>query len=204
MREGRQRVLRDDAVAAEGDEALMQALSDGGDTRALDLLMERWRRPLQTFLIRYTGNETDARELAQESFVRVFLRRGDYRPGARFSTWLFQIAINLARDLARKKNRRKTDFWADQTVVEAQGLAGNGDTPVEAVRREEERQAVRAALAALPEESRALIVLSEYEERSHAEIAELLGVTAKAVETRLARVRGRLRVMLRPWIEGRG
>lgn len=102
-----------------------------------------------------------------------------------------------------KKTRRKTDFWADQTAVDAPGMVCPGGSPVEAIRREEERQAVRAALAALPEESRALIVLAEYEERSHAEIAELLGVTAKAVETRLARVRARLRGMLRPWLEDR-
>lgn len=89
--------------AAPRDEVLMAALAKG-EVWALDDLIARWRRPLQAFLERYLGNEVDARELAQETFVRIYLRRSDYRPGARFSTWLFQIALNLARDAARKKN----------------------------------------------------------------------------------------------------
>ena len=82
-------------MTSDSDEVLMGALA-GGDDVALNPLMDRWQAPLRSFLYRYTQNEHDAYDLAQETFVRVYQHRTRFRPGARFSTWMFQIALNLA------------------------------------------------------------------------------------------------------------
>src|SRR5882672_10427062 len=73
-----------------------------GDDRALDALMDRWQIPLRRFIFRSLQNEADALDLAQETFVRVYAHRAKFRSGAKFSTWLFSIALNLCRDRARR------------------------------------------------------------------------------------------------------
>ena len=192
-----------------GDEQLMAALA-AGELPALDTLMLRWQRPLQAFLFRHLHNEADALDLAQETFVRLYRHRTRYRPGARFSTWMFQIALNLARDQARKAARRRTgslEALSAATSPDASGahphgmqFAGDAPSPAEAARRAEEAAAVRAALAGLPEDLRTVVVLFEYENLSHAEIAEIVSATPKAVETRLYRAREKLRASLGRWL----
>ncbi len=183
-----------------GDEPLMTALA-ADDFAALDALMLRWQRPLQAFLYRHLQNHADALDLAQETFVRLYRHRARYRPGARFSTWMFQIALNLARDHARKATRRRTDSLDAAPPAVTAGLAHPGITPSASALRAEEVAAVRAALAALPEDLRAVVVLSEYENLSHAEIGEIIGTTPKGVETRLYRAREKLRVSLGRWLK---
>ncbi len=190
----------DSAPPAPSDEALMAALA-AGDLPALDALMLRWQRPLHAFLHRHLQNEADALDLAQETFVRLYRHRESYRAGARFTTWMFQIALNLARDHARKRERRRTDSLEAAPPAATAGLAAAGASPDTAARRAEEVAAVRAAIAALPEELREVLVLFEYEDRSHAEIAEIIGATPKAVETRLYRARDKLRAALARWLK---
>ena len=171
------------------DEVLANALREGDD-RALDALMLRWQVPLRTFLYRHLQNEADALDLAQETFVRVYRHRANYREGARFSTWMFQIALNLARDHARRRVRRPV-----VTLDEAPEAISEGNPQASAV-IVERAQAVRAAIAGLPEPLREAVLLFEYEHKSHAEIATIVGATAKAVETRLHRAREQLRQKL--------
>jgi RNA polymerase sigma-70 factor (ECF subfamily) len=184
---------------APDDEALMLDLMRGDGT-ALDQLMHRWQRPLRAFLHRHLQNEADACDLAQETFVRLYQHRARYRPGARFSTWMFQIALNLARDHARKTLRRRTDSLEVASPAEVAGLASGEASPAAKARLSEEVAAVRSALAELPEELRSVLVLSEYESLPHAEIAEILGTTPKAIESRLHRAREKLRVRLARWL----
>lgn len=179
------------------DEVLMAQLC-GGDETALATLMGRWERPLKSLLYRLLLNTDEAAELAQESFVRLFFNRDRFRPGARFGPWLMTIAANLAR------NRRR--WWHRHPAVSIGALNGepDGNAPVwepvdpaagpEQVAVARERAAaVRWAVAELPHELREVVVLAEFEDRSHAEIAEILGCTIKAVEMRLYRARERLR-----------
>jgi RNA polymerase sigma-70 factor (ECF subfamily) len=178
------------------DEALMAALA-AEDLPALNVLMLRWQGPLLGFLHRQLRNEADARDLTQETFVRVYHHRTRYRLGARFSTWLFQIALNLARDHARKTTRRRTDsLEADPPT----NLADPGVAPDAASWQTEESAAVRAALAELPADLREVVLLAEYEHLPHTEIAALVGATTKAVESRLARARAKLRASLAGWL----
>jgi RNA polymerase sigma-70 factor (ECF subfamily) len=178
------------------DEALMAALA-AEDLPALDVLMLRWQGPLLGFLHRQLRNEADARDLTQETFVRVYQHRTRYRPGARFSTWLFQIALNLARDHARKTTRRRTDSLETAPPT---NLADPGTAPDAVTCQSEEHAAVRAALDQLPAELREVLLLAEYEHLPHTEIAALVGATTKAVESRLARARAKLRASLAGWL----
>jgi len=174
---------------ADLDAVDMQALQQGED-RALDRLMTRWQVPLRSFLYRQTLNEEDALDLAQETFVRVYRHRTRFRSNAKFSTWLFAIAHNLARDHARRRNRRPT-----QSLDEAPEPVDDRQ-PLGSAEEKERATAVRAAIAGLSNELRTAVVLFEYEERSHAEIASIVGASAKAVETRLYRARQQLKKTL--------
>jgi RNA polymerase sigma-70 factor, ECF subfamily len=183
-------------MTAPTDEALMGALAHGDD-HALDALMDRWQVPLRGFLYRRIQNEQDAMDLAQETFVRIYTHRARFRVGARFSTWMFQIALNLARSRARWHRRRPT-VSLDAVFVDG-GPApepADGATPADRLSQAEKIAAVRGAIAGLPDELRDIVILSESGERSHAEIAEILSTTAKAIESRLYRARQRLRKAL--------
>jgi RNA polymerase sigma-70 factor (ECF subfamily) len=178
------------------DETLMARLQ-GGDDSALAELMQRWEIPAKRFLFRMVGNTAEAEDLAQEAFVRIYTKRGTYRTGARFSSWLFAIAANQAKNRLRWWKRRPTlslDGWVD----------GGGDaedetaSPAAAARAREEaerREAVQRAVTALPLDQRTAIVLFAYEGKTMAEIAEIVGCSTKAVENRLYRARLRLRAL---------
>lgn len=188
------------------DKRLMAALASGDDL-ALNRIMQRWQRPVRAFVLRSFANESDADDLVQETFVRVFKHRARYEPRSRFSTWLFTIAVNLCRNHAEKMGRRMAES------LDAPASATSGDTsplprehasaapgPAEAALTQERAAAVREAIQDLPEDLRTAVILSEYQDLSHAEIAEIAGTTAKAIETRLYRARATLREKLTRWL----
>jgi RNA polymerase sigma-70 factor (ECF subfamily) len=185
------------------DRADMERLMAGQDT-ALNDLMERHATPLFHFLSRLTGNEDDANDLAQETFVRVFKSCKSYRPGQKFSTWLFTSAANLARNHFRWRSRHPgLSLEAENPVTEqslGSTLPSNTPTPKEGVVAAERAQVVRDAVRSLPDEMREAIVLCEWEERSVADAAMILETTPKAVESRLYRARQILREHLKSWL----
>lgn len=181
-------------AAEPSDEEIMLALQRG-EHAALNQLMMRWQVPLRSFIYRSTRNEHDALDLAQETFVRVFQHRARYRAGARFSTWMFQIALNLTRDHARRTRRRPTD------PLEEVPEPATDFTPGHAVTDQEAAAAVRAAIGQLPADLREAVLLAEFEDLSHAEIAEIVDATPKAVETRLYRAREKLRTLLARYLK---
>ena len=185
------------------DRADMQRLQAGQDT-ALNDLMERHATPVFHFLCRMAGNEDDANDLAQETFVRVFKSAKSYRAEQKFSTWLFTIAANLARNHFRWRSRHPNlSLDAENPETEqtlGSTLPANAPEPNEAALAEERTAAVRLAVQKLPEDLREAIVLCEWEERSVAEAAAILATTAKAVESRLYRARGILRERLKSWL----
>ena len=185
------------------DQADMARLATGHDA-ALNELMERHAGPLFGFLCRFVGDEDAANDLAQETFVRVYQHRADYKIGHRFSTWLYTIAGNLARNHLRARARRPevpldTDPADDRSSV-AETLPATGNTPAEHALRTEQQAAVRHAVAELPDDLRAAVVLCELEDRSLAEAAGILATSVKAVESRLYRARRQLRTRLARWL----
>ena len=185
------------------DRADMEQLQ-AGRAAALNDLMDRHAAPLFHFLHRLTGNEDDANDLAQETFVRVFKAKDSFRLDQKFSTWLFAIAANLARNHFRWRGRHPQVSLEAESAETEQTLGGtlpsNLPSPREAALAGECARAVRSAVAALPPDLREALVLCEWEECSVAAAAEILKTTPKAVESRLYRARQSLRARLQDWL----
>ena len=171
-----------------------------GHEAALNSLMERHAGKLFNYLVRCLKNEDDAADAAQETFVKVYQSRARFDPDQKFSTWLYTIAANLVKDRYRWRSRHpqvSLDAESDATGDSfRESLPGNDPLPHERAQTAERSEAIRRAVAALPEELRQPLILAEYEERSHTEIGAMLGCSAKAVETRIYRARQQLRVSL--------
>jgi len=179
---------------------LMQALVAGRQV-ALKELMSLWEAPLLRFIFRYVQREAEARDLVQETFVRVYLKRECFRPGASFSTWAFTIAANLCRNHRRWQGRHPTSSLDDVTSGMPAGhdlLVSPECCPDQATVQNERLMALRTAIADLTHELRTTLLLYEYEEMSYRDIAEVVGCSEKGVESRLARARARLRKTLAP------
>jgi RNA polymerase sigma-70 factor (ECF subfamily) len=166
--------------------------------------MDRHGERLLNYLLRQLGNETEAADLAQETFVRVYHNCSRFRPEQRFSTWLYAIATNLLRDRFRWRKRHP------QVSLDAENEAGTAiqdalpdpaASPGEQAEANELAQEVRKAVHSLPEDLRTPLILSEYESLSHAEIGAVLNCSAKAVESRLYRARAQLRKHLAKTIQ---
>ncbi len=177
----------------------MERLAAGHDA-ALNDLMGRHGEPVFHFLIRVLQNETDAADLAQEAFVRVYQNRLKFDRGRKFSTWLYAIAANLARDRVRWRLRHpqvSLDAENEETGgTLADAVAGQSPSPSQLMEAKEKAAAVRRAIAELAEDLRLPLVLAEYEGRAQGEIASILDCSVKAVEMRLYRARRQLRKRL--------
>ncbi len=176
-----------------------------GHGAALNHLMERHAEKLFHYLVRALQNEDDAADLAQETFARVYQHRAKFDPRQKFSTWLYAIASNLVRDRYRWRKRHpqvSLDAANEATGNEfGESLPDPAPSASESAQRNERAEAVRRAVAALPEPLRVPLILSEYEEKSHAEIGLILQCSAKAVEVRIYRARQLLRARLAPMLE---
>lgn len=175
---------------SDADLAAMERLR-AGDDLALNEIMDRWTPRVSAFLFRFLGNEGDARDLTQETFVAVYSSRFRYRPSTKFSSWLFGIASNLARQRIRWRSRHPE--VAIGMGTEQHAAAGLEqivhETPATLIEATERADAVRHAIASLPWAMRELVLLAEYENLPQSEIAEIAGCSVKAVETRLYRAR---------------
>ncbi len=193
-----------DAQLAEAQDRADMARLAAGQDAALNDLMERHATPVFHFLCRMVGNEDDANDLAQETFVRVFRAHSSFRPSEKFSTWLFTIAANLARNHFRWRTRHPNISLETEIGEAEQTLGGtlpaNDPAPSEQALATERNAAVRIAVSKLPEDLREAIVLCEWEECSVAEAAAILETTPKAVESRLYRARQILRARLKSWL----
>ena len=175
--------------ARDEDVQLMLAFR-AGETAAFDELFRRWSGPLLRYLDRMVRDLATAEELVQEAFLRVHRARDRYSPDARFSTWLYRIATNLALNELRRPRRRSTHRSTDdETGPELAAESPSTEAVVDARRR---GAAVADALGQLPEKQRAALCLTAVEGLSYAEVAETLEVTEKAVKSLVHRARSSL------------
>lgn len=177
------------------DESLMDALRQGNN-HALASLMKRWEVGVKSFLLRLGVPSADIEDVAQESFVRLYQKRANYRPGASFKPWLLTIAANLGRNRLRWRIRRR-----EHSIEELHATTPGGFEPTDSSARAASDLAesanlvreVRAAVNALPEKLRQAILCVEIEDLSYQEAAQVMRCSPKAVETRLYRARQLLR-----------
>jgi len=171
-----------------------------GDDLALNTLMTRWGGRVTSFLLRMTGQHEVAVDLAQETFVKLYQARARYKLEANFSTWLFAIAANLARNHKRWVNRHPTlsiDASGENGKPVLQETADPSLPPAEQAIARENAEAVRRAIVSLPSDLREALTLFTYQDLGYAEIAEISGCSSKAVETRIYRARQILKEQLR-------
>ena len=176
------------AAREDPDQPLLERLGRG-DERAYALLVNRHMGRMFGLARRMLGNESDAEDVTQEAFLRVWRHAKSWKPGqARFETWLYRVTLNLCYD--RLRRRRET------TVEEMPDVLDDGPSVIEAHASKDVVRAVEGALGRLPERQRAALVLCHYQEMSNAEAAALLDVTVEALESLLARGRRMLRSLL--------
>ncbi len=169
-----------------------------GDESAYELLILRYQAPIHSFIFRSVSDDETARDLSQEVFVRAWFALDRVKPKARFSTWLFQIAVNLCRDHAKSKatrNARITDSFTRQPSderPEEREFASAQPSPAEHAASKEAMECLESEIRALPEELRIPFVLGAVEHQPYKEVAAILGLSAKAVEVRIYRARQQL------------
>jgi len=177
------------------DEEAMKRVRTDDDQDAFALLVRRWERPIQRLCTRMIGDPHRAEDLSQETFARLFARRRHYEPVARFSTFIWRIAINLCHDELRRLQRRDERSLDDEDdeAWTAGGTREASVAPPDVVVEEKERaEMVRKAVLCLPEEYRAVVVLRHYEGLKFREIAEVLGIPEGTVKSRMGRALSRL------------
>ena len=167
------------------DDELMQALG-AGDGASLAVLVYRYERPLVGYLTGIINDAERARDLAQETFLRIYRHAARYRTTSRFTTWLYHIARNVARDELRMRKRRPLLRSSDEREID-EAPAGQPNV-AEAVER---REIVLRALGAISHRDRTLIVLRDLEGRTYDEISRSLGLPLGTVKSGLSRARAR-------------
>ena len=177
------------------DEELVEEFQRG-DPHAFDVLVARWDRKIQGAIYRIMGPEEDARDLSQETLLKAYRALGTFKKEARFSSWLYQIALNVCRDrLRRRKSRPQVSL--DELMEEGEmGPPSRGPSPLELTLARDLSKVVASAVESLPPEQREVVVLKEYQGLTFVEIAQALDVPISTVKTRLYRGLGQLRVRL--------
>ena len=175
-----------------------------GDEQSFELLLRKYRTPLVNFLYRMVHDSAAAEDLAQEVFLRVYRARKDYAPSAKFTTWMFRIATNLALNSVRDNRYRQSEISMDQAVDAGDDERRTMEVPdltptVEQflVARSRSEMILRA-IDALPEKQRAAVLLHKYQELDYDEIARILECSESALKSLLFRAYETLRTALAP------
>ena len=160
--------------------------SIGGDPDSFNQLVLRWERPIYALAYRVIGREEDARDVCQETFLRAFRALNGFRGQAKFSSWLYRIALNLCRDWVRRERRTPVVQAPDELdMLDTVAVQPPSASIEDIVARHELTRVVERAMAQLPEEQRTAIILKEYHELTFQEIADLVGCPLSTVKTRL-------------------
>lgn len=197
------------ANSAEADpdvEAMLRVKT--GDETAFSYLVQKYRRPMVGFMFRFCHNPSTAEELAQEVFLRVYRSRAGYEPSAKFTTWLYRIATNLAVNHARDTRHERPENTVrldepDQETGTTPDLADD-ELSVEAKMVKRERlAAIRTKVNALPERQRLAVIMHKYQEMDYREIAGVLKLSESATKSLLFRAYETLREQLQEFVEGK-
>jgi RNA polymerase sigma-70 factor (ECF subfamily) len=189
------------------DEDLMGRVAEE-DERAFSELVRRFQGRVTNLITRVLNDREASDDLAQEVFVRVYVHRRNYRRGSKFSTWLFTIAANLAKNEIRRRVRKRNWFSLDalQELMHdsTPALADPADGQETVLQREQLQQAVGRAIATVPEKYRVALVLRDIEGFAYEEIGQMLRIPGGTVRSRINRARGMLKRKLQPLLRREG
>ncbi len=180
-----------------GGEQSIEVRAAGGDRAAFTALMSATKGDLYRFIRRYVGDEAEAHDVLQEAYASAWLAMRRYDPARPFEVWLRSIALNKCRDWGRRRAvRRVVRGVMGLDAPEATAVGDDAPTPEARLDDQRRAAALQRALSDLPDALKGPLLLATLEGRSHAEIAAILRITPKAVETRIARARKKLAEML--------
>ncbi len=191
----------------EADAELMRRLA-GGEVRAMDILVRRWAPRLSSFFYRLTGDADAVDDLVQETFIRVHGARATWAGGGNFNAWIHTIARRLVIDRARTRSRKPLQRASDRFVAPGQTttlfgrIPDDAPTPFTCASQFELLAKMEEALQGIPELFREAVVLCDLQQLSYESAAEVLGVPAKTVSSRLARGRDALREAMAAYRSG--
>ena len=176
-----------------------------GDQSAFDYLVQKYRRPMLSFMYRMARNAAVAEDLAQEVFLRVYRSRETYEPSAKFSTWLYRIATNLAVNHARdtRHERPEVQVSLDEPDEESGATLELPDAALNAeqqIVRRERLVAIRKKVEALPEQQRLAVIMHKYQQMDYKQIADVLKKSESATKSLLFRAYETLREQLKEFI----
>jgi len=186
------------------DAAVMLRVA-AGDEASFNYLVEKYHRPMIHFLFRMVHNQAVAEELAQEVFLRVYRARAGYRAEARFTTWLYRIATNLAVNYARDTRHERSAQMVyldapDEETGTTPDLAGDDPTAEERMLRRERMAAIKAQVMELPERQRTAVVMHKYQGMDYRQIGEVLKLSESATKSLLFRAYQTLRTKLKDFV----
>jgi RNA polymerase sigma-70 factor (ECF subfamily) len=187
------------AVRKETDEALIAQFQEGRN-EAFNLLVGRYKDQLMNFVYRYLGNYDEADDVVQETFVRLYRNKDSYKPVAKFSTWLYTIATNLAKTQYRRRKRRVMVSLTRQRGEDRDSMIDLPDISYAADKVADsslQQEIIQKALNAIPEKYREIVIFSDIQEMSYEEISEMTGVNIGTVKSRLNRGRTKLQELLK-------
>jgi len=204
LRPGDPRVGLRAELDPKSDAAIMLRVAEG-DEASFNYLAEKYHRPMIHFLYRMVGNQAVAEELAQEVFLRVYRARSSYRAEARFTTWLYRIATNLAVNQARdtRHERAAHTVYLDQPDPETgttPDLADDEPTVEQRLLRDERMAAIRRHVMALPERQRMAVLMHKYQGMDYRQIGEVLKLSESATKSLLFRAYQTLREKLKDFV----
>ena len=157
-----------------------------GDVGAFNDLVVRWEASLYRFVVRYLGDPEEARDICQEAFLKAYTNLDRFRGQAKFSSWLFQIALNQCRtQFRRKKSRPTVSLDEEEQLSHLQLVPADAEPPDAAAIKSQQASELHAALANLPEDQRTAIILKEYHGLKFREIAEILETPESTIKSRL-------------------
>ena len=176
-----------------------------GDESAFEFLVQKYRRAMVSFMYRMSHNAAAAEDLAQEVFLRVYRSRSGYEASAKFTTWLYRIATNLAVNYARdtRHERPETQVSLDEPGGETgtpMDVADRAPTVEQAILRRERLAAIRARVQALPERQRMAVIMHKYQQMDYKQIAEVLKLSESATKSLLFRAYQTLREQLKKFV----
>jgi RNA polymerase sigma-70 factor (ECF subfamily) len=179
-----------------------------GDESAFSYLVQKYRRPMVGFMYRLCHNPSTAEELAQEVFLRVYRSRTTYEPSAKFTTWLYRIATNLAVNHARDTRHERVENTVrldepDQETGTTPDLADESLTAEEQILKRERLAAIRSKVNALPERQREAVIMHKYQQMDYREIAGVLKLSESATKSLLFRAYETLREQLKEFVSGK-
>lgn len=181
------------------DDEMLVTQFKSGSQKAFDELMKRYERKIFGYLLRSVRNYEDAEELTLEVFFKAYRALASWQPKAKFSTWLYTIASNLAIDYHRAKSRQPVYMLEDEDVIEARIVATDiSSNPEKQLEEEERGRIIREAVDELSAKQKAVFMLTRYEGLQIKEVAETLGMAEGTVKIHLHRATKKLQTLLRP------